>query len=391
MAFKDIFRGSQTSVRKSFFDNFNRANQSTISPASDGSLWQSVRGAFSIFGSRASSGGDTNYPMSVIDMGTNNVSVSIGEAYQGSTAALWVTDSGNWWAVGIDQDASSPYSCGCTVTQAVNYNSSCSTYGTVCNAYQCNAYSPGNCASYTCNAYQCNAYSGGNCNSYSVLSCITYSCNAYSQVCNGYNTSTCANSYYSPTNKKSACTGWNGSNCKAYSPSCNSSTCTSWYAQCNSSNSVVCDSTSCSSTTCNATNSATCSTYGCSTYGTQCNAYQTDGPFYSYVNSNCSTCYPQYIRVIKSVSSVVTEVASWIFTEAIDTINTKIIGSFKASTSGESITIKPYSDSNFVTQIGQDLVYTASGASFAPRFGISVKPSTYGQQDSIGSIDITRN
>jgi hypothetical protein len=109
------------------------------------------------------------------------------------------------------------------------------------------------------------------------------------------------------------------------------------------------------------------------------NATGYSGPFY-----NCGTCYPSYLRVIRSVSNVVTTVVNQLIGETAPQ-------SMKVLTSGTEIRTKVYSDPSLVTQIGSDIVYTATGAAIAPSYGITVIPSNYSQSYSIGDISIEKN
>jgi hypothetical protein len=69
---------------------------------------------------------------------------------------------------------------------------------------------------------------------------------------------------------------------------------------------------------------------------------------------------------------------------------TQTIKSILVSLSGNTITAKAYSD-NLVTQIGDDLVHTATGATVTTQFGISISPAQHDQSDIIGSsINIER-
>ena len=68
-----------------------------------------------------------------------------------------------------------------------------------------------------------------------------------------------------------------------------------------------------------------------------------------------------------------------------------VVQSMKVKTSGNQITVKAYSDANQVTQIGSDIVYTATGAAIYPRFGITIVPSSYGQTYAIDEVTITPN
>lgn len=314
MAFKDIFRSSQSSVRKSFFDNFNRVNQSTINPASDGSLWKAVRGVFSISGSKAS-GDSNNYPMSTIEMPYSNVNIELSGISQGGSAALWVSDSGNWWAVGVDQES----------------NTTCQT------CYTCNAYQAA-CLNYYYNGSYCNQWNsayGGFPSLQSYSFCNSSNCasrNAKYGYCNAYNSTNCATNYYYYTfpfvPAGTNCTGgYNTSNL-----SCN------YYNYCSNSSSYSC---------------------------------------------NCVTTYPAYVRIIKSVSSVISEVASWAISSAANSLRVK--------TSGSQVTIQAYSDTGLANQIGSDIVYSPSGVIIETEFGVSIKPSSYNQGYSIDSVSISKN
>lgn len=135
MAFAFI-RAASGAFRKAFKDTFVRTGVSGLGTATDGSVWDAtaVRGTWSIISNRAT-GNDANYPMAAVDMGTADVNVSIKSALQGTAAALWVTNSGNWWAVGIDQ------------TQATCNCQTCSTYTAgnyVAGNYVAATYTPGN-------------------------------------------------------------------------------------------------------------------------------------------------------------------------------------------------------------------------------------------------------
>ena len=102
------------------------------------------------------------------------------------------------------------------------------------------------------------------------------------------------------------------------------------------------------------------------------------GPFY-----NCGTCYPQYIRIVQSVANTISTIGTYLVGTG-----TSAVKSLRVSTSGQQITTKAYSDENLVTQIGNDLVYTATGAVLDQRFGLVVMPSAYTQGYSVDEISI---
>jgi hypothetical protein len=357
--FRDIFRGSLSSAFRKvigtagsnpFNDDFNRTDGS-INPAEDGGVWQAIRGTFQVSGNKASSLNDSNYPIAAVDSFTSNVDVDI-KGTTGAGAALWVTDSGNWWSVGAVQTSES---CNCTEY----YNSYTYTYYYT----YISGYNQGNCVRNNndcCASNYCLYYSGGNCAAYECVAYNTSNCCGFS--CYGYNA-------YNSRNKTGGncmgnfCSCYNGSNCAA--------------TGCSAYNPIVCGQYACSDyTSCN-----NCAEYnaGNPNYAeASANATGYNGPYYS-----CQTCYPSYIRVFQSASNVVTTM----LTQAVSAV----VQSLKVKTNGNQITVKAYSDANQVTQIGSDIVYTATGAAIAPRFGITVVPSSYGQTYNVDEVTITPN
>lgn len=351
---RDAFKGAIASAYREVFgtagsttfnDDFNRADGS-INPAKDGGTWQAIRGIFQVSSNKASSLTDSNYPIAAVDSFTSNVTIDI-KGSTGSGAALWVTDSGNWWSVGVTQQAET---CNCVEY----YNSYTYTY-----SYSyISGYNGSNCAS---QSYYC-CYYYSYCVGYNSSNCCGY-------TCNGYNAGTCCG--YS-------CYGYNaGGNCKGYYCSCyNTGNCQGNYCSCYNTPNCVAWTVACGDSNC-----STCNAYNVSNpiYATgYANATGYNGPYY-----NCQTCYPTYIRVFQSASNVV----STMLTQAVSAL----VQSFKVSTSSNQITIKAYSDTNQVTQIGSDIVYTATGANIYPRFGMTVVPSSYGQTYEIDEITISPN
>lgn len=114
-------------------------------------------------------------------------------------------------------------------------------------------------------------------------------------------------------------------------------------------------------------------------------SYASAGTFYTYA-SGSTTAYSEFLRVRQSVASVVSIVTSQLISTAAS------IKSLLVSTSGNQITARGFSDNNFVTQIGTDLVYTATGATLNTQYGIAVSPSAYNQSAIIGtSVKTARN
>jgi hypothetical protein len=204
-----------------------------------------------------------------------------------------------------------------------------------------------NCNCQTC--YACNAYAGGNCASYNASYCINttnyYAC-SWSNACTG-NCSSCCKWNYSGN----VCNGYCGY-------------CCSWSGAVT----AYCPYTSCSGVY----NASYCASYNA--------VYCASASYYS---CNCQTCYPPFIRVIQSASSIVSEIYKW-------TISA-IANSLKVITSGTGITAKAYSDNSLSTQIDSDLTYTATGATITTKFGIVVAPSSYSQGNSLDNFNITTN
>jgi hypothetical protein len=351
-------------ARKGFKDTFNRTNQ-TLDISSDGAKWKIWGSAlWSVVSNKAStSTAASSYPLASVSMPKSNVAISLKGVSQGATAALWVTDSGNWWGVGIDQTTVSASTLNPTERALINCNcqtcanvATCSTWNYQCNTwnYQCNVYN------YQCNVYnyQCNVYNY-QCNS------ASYPAASYNYNCNTYNSGNCNNSSRYPmvgpgqwvytcnvvgnrycTNPMYPIASYSYM-CNAYSQPCNS------YSQ-------------------------PCNSYSqpCNVFSQPCNANNA----VTYFECNCQTCYPQYVRFIQSVSGTVTTLTSWMLAS--------VTQSFKVLTSGSSTTIKAYSDTDLVTQIGSDLTYTPTGVTITPQYGLMIKPSSYSQGNTIDEITI---
>ena len=302
-----------------FIDTFNRANES-LTAAPDGTKWSILRGVWSIVSNKVSTSSDASeYPLAVVGMASQNVDISLKDISQGTTAALWVTDSGNWWGLGIDQitlvgDNNNATGCDCTTCTNTNYNS----FYYDCGDNYCTGTNYVYCCNVTGNRY-CRAY-GGNCSKYASA---PYRCVAWFTAW---------------------CTAYNAGNCNENPPYCVSG----YY------------------------------NYKCG--DNYCVGYAVAG-YYNYT-CGCTTCYPQYIRIIKSASNAVSTVVS----EFIH--NSKTIKSIKLLVRGNQVTAKVYENTDLTGQIGSDLVYTPTDVAITPRYGIMVKPSSYSQGNTSGEIQI---
>ena len=336
---------SLASAKKYFIDTFDRSNQ-TLSAATDGTLWNIIRGTWSVLSNKAySSTAASSYPLASVKMVSPNATISLKGVSQGSTAALWVTDSNQWWGIGIDQTEVSTSTLnpteraitGCTcqtcsnTATVANWNYVAATYNSNINAYnyQCNV------ASYPAATwnYSCNIYNNGFCNNISQYPMVSPTQWVY--TCNVVNNRYCNNSMYPIA---------------TYSYMCNSASYPAVYA-----------------------------------YGFGTNASYPEGNYnmVTFYECNCQTCYPQYVRFIQSISGTVTTLTSWIVST--------VVNSIKVTTSESNTTTKIYSDTNLITQIGSDLTYTPTGVTVTPQYGIMVKPSSYLQGNTIEEITIEVN
>jgi hypothetical protein len=341
---------SLASAKKYFQDTFNRSNE-TLDKASDGTVWRIVRGVWSVVSNKVSSSTtSSSYPLASISTPSSNVSMSLKGVSQGSTAALWVTDSNQWWGIGIDQTEVSASTLNPTERAITGCNcQTCTSPGNVANYNYVAAYVYNvgtGVYNYVCNVssyttkynYNCNTYNTGNCNNNSRYPCNFFSegmCNVYSYYCDRTGNRYCTNPMYPIA---------------SYTYSCNSAAYPQNYYYVTGANAAYPPGNS------NAT---------------------------TYYECNCQTCYPQYVRFIQSVSGTVTTLTSWIVST--------VVNSLKVTTSGSSTTTKIYSDTNLVNQIGADLTYTPSGVTIAPNYGIMIKPSSYSQGNTIDEITIEIN
>lgn len=324
---RDIFRAVISSFVKSFNDTFDRADSSTLGTSSSGLPWTVYRQGFGISNNKAVAN-SSDYALAAVGTGSSDVEINLKGISQGAGASLWVTDAGNWWSVSIAQEAED---CECT-----NYYNTF-TYNTAYN-FTYSVSVPGNPYTVCTGGYTAYNPASFNFNSYNPT--VAYYC------CYGYNAGgNCKGNYFCGNN------GGNGQYSFAtYNPGNPYYVCSSWVSGNNG--------------------------YSYNVSGT---AYNTDtgyaGPF-----QQCGTCYPQYIRFIQSVGNVISTVSSQVISS--------VAQSLKINTSSDQITVKAYADTNLVSQIGNDIVYNATGAVVTPRFGISVNPSGYNQGYSIDEIAV---
>lgn len=351
-----FFSQVASSVRKRLLDTFSARSNTTgsLGTATDGSRWDATSQTIQVTTGAAKattipntgSSGNT-YPIASVSMPTNNNEIKLAGTNEGSAVAVWVQSSSDWWLVGVDAEYN-------TIPGNTGYAYSQNAYTT---NYAQTAYSYLSNTAYAYNAnYKYNSYttsSGGNL--VGPVGGGTYTTTTYSKrylgLYNNFNYQSTTESYTAPTYYY-----FNAVNYSTYY-----STGVANYSQN-------------SSTVYSTTGGGYYSIVGGGTYNT-----------YSFTNAT-TYAYAQYLRISKSVAGTVSTVTSSIVSTA------QTVGSLIVSILGNQITAKAYSDTGFVSQIGSDLVHTATGATVTARYGIALSPSAYQQSDIIGtSVQINRN
>lgn len=360
--------------------------------------------------------------------------------WQGGNSATWNARNCVIWSPGACTGNNATFCSGTNATFCANRNStfcssrSPSTCGSSAlgncrqwarvprsNTTTCTARNASNCAFWLlggCNAFgggNCSGWGGGNCSTWGGGNCANFGPANCSQWTGGntatWNAISCAQ--WNPSNCSQwtggNCALWNGSNCVQFiGPSCSSynagniatrnpTFCAVWNAsnqfcqtpgfveQCIvwGGNNRVTSDTDPSNSAWNAAYNV-CTTYNASSGTCAAFAYNAEScAEFTAFTFGCQTCYPQYIRLMQSASGIVSEVFKWAITTTIKSLRIK--------TKGDQITISSFSDINLNTQIGSDIIYTPTGVNINPRHGITIQPSPYQQDYTIGGIKIERN
>ena len=350
------------SIRKIFLDFFQRENTiDGLGPSDTGGLWDILKGSWRVnFFSAESSTPPEEYPLATINMSQSDVDIYMFDINNGSASALWVTDSGNWFAVGPDQQ---PVDCNCEV-------------GTECNRWN----APNVTGYYTFESGGRNAFNFAS-GQYCVTN-ITGGRNAnYQRICQ------------------------NSSSCTRYSPSRGS--CVAWRTNQECFNAIFSYNAPNYTTTCN-TNFSTA--YNSPNFTTNINGWnaRTCNRWNEYT-FNCETCYPQWIRVLQSVGGTVSTVTQFLASSVFRTIKSPnetldlvvqdgpIVDFVRAmilKIRNETISVEVYSDSGATEKIALqdgDIVYTPTGAQITPTYGIMITPSQYEQSNRVGGFQVIRD
>ena len=418
-----------------------------FSGAEDGSRWEALAGSiWSIVSGKAkTTTAPSSYPVAAIyaipdSPLDQDVSITLKGTTPGSGAALWISDTGDWWAVTTGIDGGENCECDtCTECATLPEN-------TPCTAGFCST--PGNCINGPCNTVQNQNFTpgnfnpptgsftnpptggnpnfsqNGNWNAYNTGgNAANYSCNAWNfgncnpQNCRIFDPPVAVGGgncrAWRNTPPRGNCTAWNTRNfvrpCSGWNSCdttgnrfCRASSIASWNARGGNSrnwvfagNNPVVPGTANPNTGGGTTNPATptgvwnactggfCSgTYNCAAY--TCTAWSC--VTFTNVGCNCQTCFPAYVRVIRSISGTVTQLTKWV----VSSLGTQTVNSMKIITSGSQITIEPYANADLTSKIGSDLVYTPTGVALTSTYGIIVTPSVTNQGSEIDEITIEK-
>ena len=337
--------------------------------------WKVIRSGWSA-GANVVSSATTDYPISTVKMANENVTISLMDPGTGTGAALWVSDGGNWWSVVSKQEQCS--GCGsCTSVAAYNpcgYTNPCiATGGTVNPCVATGGYT--NPCIATGGYTNPSSYSSCGATNPYVCNPIYYTFSPGFYTCSMYNPSGfCKFGFFTP-----------GSTNGPYGGNCSGGNCLGVFTPgtyvpvnpCGSGGTYVPVNPCGSGGNTNPYNPC----------GSGGNCVGTGGNCLSYANT-----YPRYIRVYKYVSNAITQMASI----TIDSLTSfpvlrglKVyITNASKQNSTATITAKAYSDTSMVTQIGNDLVYSATGVNIITNYGIIASDSAYNQALTIKEVDI---
>lgn len=323
--------------------------------------WKTIRSGWGA-SSNTASASTSDYPISVAKMSKENVTISLKNPGQGAGAALWVSDAGNWWGVVSKQEQCS--GCGsCTSTNPYNpcgAGGNCVGTGGGCVGTGGGTNNPTGGGTY-CAWNACGTTNPVSCNPvYYVPYAGVYTCSMYNP--SGY----CKYGFYTPGGATGPFGGY-----------CSGGNCASTYIC--TTNPVVPGNpipyNPCGYTT----------PYNPCGYTNPC--IGTTGTCNSYANT-----YPRYLKVLKYASNAVTEMASI----TLDSITSfpglsglKVIISNSSKSAGTAtITAKAFSDTSMISQIGDTLIYNATGVNIVTNYGIIGTESIYNQNLSVSEVEI---
>ena len=373
-----FFLGSTfTAIRERVIDTFSRNNSASLDTATDGSLWQTIRAGLGVDNLRATATNPEQYPISTVDMPSNNVDIALSGVSQGAGAAIWVQSSDDWYSVTIDQTArvipevtnvvSTNYSYSSRFADTSTTQNSPYWVATFNNAYN----SPGSWTVTTTN----NATGTAN-------ATANYKFTAWNTYYFKYSSVSFYKYYYFGTISGSA---WAAKTTWGWASSGNSYTANASYTYKVSYTYQVTTSSTYSYTIRYPATFAgnAFGGYNTSTVAVPGYQYTAFAPYNYSVTVPESTVYDQKVNIRQSIAGNISLLQAFLVSSS------EVIRSLLVKTSNDVVTVKPYTDANLVSQIGPDLVYTATGAEITPKFGLTISPSSYAQgTTAAANIDI---
>ena len=389
MGIRAIIRSGQQSIAKTISTNFNSdfsaedkaelevgVTEGSEKKTLRGRTWSFLRGTWSISNSKITTTTSNNYPIAIVDALVPDVSIDLKDTENGSGAALWVTDAGNWWGIGLYQQ---PEDCNCS---PFSYECNCQSENYECNctstSYSCNCtttYTSCNCTT-TYSSCNCSTCYGNYCSSYG---CTSNSCSGYTKICASYGCTAygCTSRAYGIAGQPCVAYGCTGYGCASFANYCSSYSCSAYGCTGYTKTSYSCNCQTCSSTSCQ-----TCATQSCQTcYSTSCQTCSRT-VCSTCTGQSCQTCYPQYIRLMQSSANTVSTITTW----ALSTI----ARSLRIKTKDKSISVESFSDASLTNLIQED-THDATLATETNKFGLLVSPSQYAESRSMQEINIERN
>lgn len=352
-----------SSIRKRFIDFFNRSDTSSgLGRADSGGLWDTISSfVFKVQANRAvTDESPENYPQTTITMSEPDVEIYMYDIDNGSAASLWVTDAGNWFAVGVDQH---PVDCNCEV------------------GVECNRWNGSNITGWT------TTESGGR-NRFTV---------ADGEYCETVQTSSGNQNFRTRCVSSNSCTRYvYNAGCVAWQRD------TFCFQEGTGQYNAPTFSTECNTNFSDRWNAPNFTTNINGYNANECNRWNE----YTF---NCQTCYPQWIRLLQSVGGTVSTISKTLISQAVSIVKSPnetldlyvqenpIVNFVRAMVlriNGNQIITETYSDPGAINKIvleDGDIIYTPTGAEVVARYGIMITPSEYNQQNAVGGFQVIRD
>lgn len=363
--------GIFTSVRERVADTFTRNNRNNLGRASDGSLWQTIRAGLGIANSRASALNPLDNPISTVDMPFTDVQIDLNNISQGAGAAIWVQSSDDWWAVTINQEPRDVPESIAVISSNYSYSETePPSSGTTTAPFWSATFNSGSTYNVGGNTTVTNNATGFQ----NKTANFTYT--AWNTFFFKYSST----SFYRYTvaqifTARGSRTTW------GWARSGNAFTATGSYTYRASYTYQITSTTAWSYTVYVAPSFAGNVLAGNYTYVVTIPGYQYTAfaPYNYSVTVPAQTVIDQKVNIRQAVAGNVALIKSWLVS-SVDTIR-----SLRVRLSDKEITTTPYSDPNQVSQIGENLVYEATGATITQKFGLTISPSAFAQGTTAAS------